>query len=113
MSVGEFTVQVMQMTYKVTDCIVHLRTKDGPICLSDALSVLLEEHEAVNATFMPCNGTITIATDNSEQIKKMIYYFYPNIKNTNMYGVHNLIETDTNTVNVRPLVDVDRSVKEE
>ena len=102
MSFGGNAVQVMHMVYKITDCIIHLRTKDGPICLSDAISVILEEHEAVNATFMPCNVTITIATDNIEIIKKMVYYFYPNIKNTNKYGIHDLIELDMNTVNVRP-----------
>ena len=102
MSVGEFKVQVMHMVYKITDCIVHLRTKDGPICLSDAISVILDEHEAVTATFMPCNVTQTIATDNIDAIKKMVYYFYPNIANTSKYGVHDLIELDMNTVNVRP-----------
>ena len=55
MSVGNFTVQVMQMAYKVTDCIIHLGTPDGAICLVDALSVILEEHEVVTATFMPCS----------------------------------------------------------
>ena len=101
-AVGDFTVQVMQMVYKLTDCIVHLRTKDGAICLSDAISVLLKDHDVLKATFMPCNVTISIDVDEIEQLKKMVHFMYPNIKNTNKYGIHDLIELDMNTVDVRP-----------
>ena len=94
MSVGEFTVQVMHMVYKITDCIVHLRTKNGPTCLSDAISVILDEHDIVKATFMPSNVTIDVAVDDIEYLKKLIYFMYPDITNTNKYGRHNLIDLD-------------------
>ena len=103
MSVGNFTVQVIQMTYKVTDCIIHLGTPDGAICLVDALSVILEEHEVVTATFMPCSVTMCIDVTEEKEIehlKKMIYFMFPNIKNTSKYGVHHLIELDAAPVGV-------------
>ena len=102
MAVGEFTVQVMKMSYQTTDCIVRLRTKDGPEILSDAISVVLEQHEVVKALFMPSNVTIDVAVDDTEYLKKLIYFLYPNITNTNKYGTHDLIKIDMNTVNVRP-----------
>jgi len=94
MAVGEFTVQVMHMVYKITDCIVHLRTKNGPTCLSDAISVILDEHDIVKATFMPSNVTIDVQVDDTEHLKKLIYFLYPDITNTNKYGRHNLIDLD-------------------
>ena len=100
-SCGNFTVQVMQMTYKLTDCIIHLGTFDGAKCLSDAISVILEDHEVLTATFMPCNVTLSIASDNIEQLKQMVHYFYPNIKNTNKYGKYDLIDLDNTAVEVR------------
>ena len=103
MAVGQQVVQVMKMSYQTTDCIVRLRTKNGPEILSDAISVILYEHEAVTASFMPSNVTIDVAVDDIEHLKKLIYFLYPNITNTNKYGTHDLIEIDMNTVNVRPM----------
>ena len=101
MAVGEFTVQVLKMSYQTSDCIVRLRTKNGPEILSDAISIILYEHEAVTASFMPSNVTIDVAVDDIDHLKKLIYFLYPNITNTNRYGVHDLIEIDTNAVQVR------------
>ena len=103
MAVGQQVVQVMKMSYQTTDCIVRLRTKDGPEILSDAISVVLEQHEVVKALFMPSNVTIDVAVDDTELLKKLIYFLYPNITNTNKYGTHDLIKIDMNTVNVRPM----------
>ena len=102
MAVGEFTVQVLKMSYQTSDCIVRLRTKNGPEILSDAISIILYEHEAVTALFMPSNVTIDVQVDDIEHLKKLIYFLYPNITNTNKYGTHDLIKIDMNTVNVRP-----------
>ena len=102
MTVGAHTVQVMKMCYSMTDCIVHLRTKDGPVCLSDAISVILDENNIVKATFMPCNVTIDVTVNDTEKLKKMVYFFYPSIKNTNKYGIYDLIDISSDTVNVRP-----------
>ena len=101
MAVGQRVVQVMKMSYQTTDCIVRLRTKNGPEILSDAISIILDQHEAVAACFMPSNVTIDIAPDEHiEHLKKLIYFFCPNIKNTSKYGVHHLIELDNNVVEV-------------
>jgi hypothetical protein len=103
MTVHNRAVQVMKMAYQMTDCIVHLRTKDGPVCLSDAISVILEEYDIVKATFMPCNVTIDVTVNDTEKLKKMVYFFYPSITNTNKYGIHDLIEIDPNTmIRTRP-----------
>ena len=100
MAVGQRVVQVMKMSYQKTDCIVRLRTKNGPEILSDAISIILYEHEAVTASFMPSNVTIDVAVDDIEHLKKLIYFLFPNITNTNRYGVHDLIELDNNAVEV-------------
>ena len=100
MAVGQQVVQVMKMSYQTTDCIVRLRTKNGPEILSDAISIILYEHEAVTASFMPSNVTIDVAVDDIEHLKKLIYFLFPNITNTNRYGVHDLIELDNNAVEV-------------
>ena len=101
MAVGQQVVQVMKMSYQTTDCIVRLRTKNGPEILSDAISIILDQYEAVAACFMPSNVTIDIAPDEHiEHLKKLIYFFCPNIKNTSKYGVHHLIELDNNAVEV-------------
>ena len=74
MAVGEFTVQVLKMSYQTSDCIVRLRTKNGPEILSDAISIILFEHEAVTALFMPSNVTIDCQVDDIEHLKKLIYF---------------------------------------
>ena len=100
--ISGFQCGVMQMAYQTTECIVLLRTKNGPEILSDAISVILDQHDIVKATFMPSNVTIDVQVDDTEHLKKLVYFFYPSIKNTNKYGIHDLIEIDPNTVNVRP-----------
>ena len=52
---------------------------------------------------MPCSVTMCIdATEEKEieHLKKMIYFMFPNIKNTSKYGVHHLIELDATPVGV-------------
>ena len=71
MAVGQRVVQVMKMSYQTTDCIVRLRTKNGPEILSDAISIILYEHEAVTAYFMPSNVTIDVADDDIEHFEKV------------------------------------------
>ena len=98
--ISGFQCGVMQMSYSTTECIVLLRTKNGPEILSDAISVILDQHDIVKATFMPSNVTIDVAVDDIEHLKKLIYFMFPNITNTNRYGVHDLIEIDTTAVQV-------------
>jgi hypothetical protein len=105
--ISGFQCGVMQMSYSTTECIVLLRTKNGPEILSDAISVILDEHDIVKATFMPSNVTIDVQVDDTEHLKKVIYflYLYPDITNTNKYGRHNLIDLDRtmpDTVPARP-----------
>lgn len=103
--ISGFQCGVMQMSYSTTECIVLLRTKNGPEILSDAISVILDQHDIVKATFMPSNVTIDVQVDDTEQLKKLIYFLYPDITNTNKYGRHNLIDLDRtmpDTVPARP-----------
>ena len=92
--IAGFEVGVMQMAYKLTDCIVRLRTKSGPKMLSDGIGTILDEYEVVTATFMPADITISIGVDEEDLLKKQIFYFFPDILTTNKYGRHNLIDLD-------------------
>jgi len=83
--ISGFQCGVMQMSYSTTECIVLLRTKNGPEILSDAISVILDQHEVAKALFMPSNVTIDVQVDDTEHLKKLIYFMYPNITNTNKY----------------------------
>ena len=74
--ISGFQCGVMQMSYSTTECIVLLRTKNGPEILSDAISVILAQHEVAKALFMPSNVTIDVAVDDIEHLKKLIYFLY-------------------------------------
>ena len=96
-TVSGIDVFVMKMCYTSTDCIVKLRRPNGPNCLVDAIPSILHEHGTVNAIFMPCNVTINVACCDTDYLKKLIYYFYPDILTTNKYGSNDLINTIGNT----------------
>lgn len=88
---------VMKMAYTTTECIVKLRSANGPNCLVDAIVAMLDDHDTVNAHFMPCNVTVNVDCSNTDYLKKLIYYFHPDILTTNKYGSNDLIDIgDTN-----------------
>ena len=83
---------VMKMSYTSTECLVKLRRPNGPNCLIDAVPVLLNENDMINATFMPCNVTVNVVCSDTDYLAQLIHYFHPDILTTNKYGSNNLIE---------------------
>ena len=94
-TVSGIDVFVMKMAYTTTECIVKLRSPNGSNCLVDAIPAILDGHGMVQATFMPCNVTVNVDCSNTEYLKKLIYYFHPDILTTNKYGSNDLINIGT------------------
>jgi len=91
-TVSGIDVFVMKMSYTSTECIVKLCRPNGQNCLVDAVPVILNDHDTINATFMPCNVTVNVDCCDTDYLKQLIHYFYPDILTTNKYGSNNLIE---------------------
>ena len=94
-TVSGVEVFVMKMAYTSTECLAKLRSPNGPECLVDGISAILDGHDMINATFMPCNVKVNINCSNTEHLKRLIYFFYPNILTTNKYGSNDLINIGT------------------
>ena len=93
---------IMRMEYTNSDCIVRLGSRDGAYVLFDAAMIILKtlhELEEIEATFHPANIKLELSShrlnDSTENIKKMVEYFFPNILVTNKYGKDDLIEIST------------------
>ena len=93
---------IMRMEYVHSDCLVRLGCSDGAYVLIDAAMIILKtlhELEEIEATFHPANIKLELSShrlnDSTENIKKMVEYFFPNILVTNKYGKDDLIEIST------------------
>jgi hypothetical protein len=93
---------VMRMEYTNSDCIVRLGCSEGVPVMFDAVLVILKTYyplEDIEATFHPANIKLELSShrlnDSTENIKKMVEYFFPNILVTNKYGKDDLIEIST------------------
>ena len=94
-TVSGINVFVMKMAYTTTECIIKLRSSNGSNCLIDAVPAILDGHGMLKVKFMPCNVTLNVDCSNTEYLKKLIYYFYPDILTTNKYGSNDLINIGT------------------
>ena len=90
--IGVHAVLEMPLEYKQTDVIVKMNTPNGAPVLVDAIPIILDNIEAVRITIMPANVTIVLRGDYVNQLERYIYYFYPNILETNKYGQQDLID---------------------
>ena len=90
--IGVHAVLVMALEYKQTDVIVQMNTSNGAPFLVDAIPIILDNIEAVRITIMPANVTIVLRGDYVNELERYIYYFYPNILETNKYGQQDLID---------------------
>ncbi len=93
---------VMRMEYNYSDCLVRLGSSEGAYILIDAAMLILKtfhEFEEIEATYHPANIKLELSShrlnDSTENMKKMIEYFFPNILVTNKYGKDDLIEIST------------------
>ena len=85
---------VMMISYARTDCLVSLRTHDAPHVLVDSLESICSNCDDFIATFLPSNVTIKFSKEEDmiTDLKKMIYFMYPNVQTTCRFGEHDLIK---------------------
>ena len=92
---------IMRMEYTNSDCIVRLGSRDGAYVLFDAVLVILKTYhqlEDIEFTFQPANIKLDsshLDLNDSNECKKMVQYFFPNIVVTNKYGNDDLIKIST------------------
>jgi len=90
--IGVHAVLVMALEYKQTDVIVKMNTPNGAPVLIDAIPIILDDIPAVKITFMPANVTIVLQGEYTNRLERYIYFFYPNILETNKFGQQDLID---------------------
>lgn len=90
--IGVHAVLEMPLEYKQTDVIVKMNTPNGAPILVDAIEIILDNIEAVRITIMPANVTMIVRGEYTNRLERYIYYFYPNILETNKFGQQDLID---------------------
>ena len=90
--IGVHAVLEMPLEYKQTDVIVKMNTPNGAPVLIDAIPIILDDIPAVKITFMPANVTIVLQGEYTNRLERYIYFFYPNILETNKFGPQDLID---------------------
>ena len=87
------TVLVMKLEYQKTEVILRLNEVNRTPVLSEAVEHMLDDVERVQIKIMPAN--VTFVLDLSKDVNlldRYIYWFFPNILDTSMYGRKSLID---------------------
>jgi hypothetical protein len=92
--IGLHAVLVMALEYTKTAVIVTKDTPNGASIHVDAIPLILDRLDSVKITFMPANVTFTMHGGDwlPNRLERYIYFFYPNIKETNKFGMQDLID---------------------
>jgi hypothetical protein len=89
-------VTVMKMEYSVTECIVNLRQTTGTPILIDAVPTILQqehEFEDIQIRVMPADIVLQhLDLHDANQLKQIIYSFFPSIEATHKYGTEHIID---------------------
>ena len=99
-------VLVMDISYARTDCIVSMNTMNGPHVLIDCLEHVCSTCDDYSVTFKPSDINFVISSDDvihdlTIELKKMIYFCFPDILTTSKFSTHDLVEDFEDDARVR------------
>lgn len=83
----------ISIEYARTDCIVSLNTVDGPTVLIDCVEDICANCDEFLVTFSPSHIKIKfLKNEMIKELKKMLYFSFPDILTSNRFGQYDLIE---------------------